>query len=116
MAKFAPDGNYQLRLNADELPPADAFCSLAGYTAADLNLIPNPANRYSVGDHTPDLTMDQDGGLTLHLQPESPGNRTRSQLAANLTSPPWFLILRLYWPRSSVIVGTWKCPPITRVT
>ena len=86
------------------------------YTAADLNLIPNPANRYSVGDHDPDLTMDQDGGLTLHLQPESPGSGQEANWLPTSRAHPWFLILRLYRPQSSVIDGTWRCPAITRVT
>lgn len=49
-ARFKPDGGYQLRVNADGLPSLNAFWFLAGYTAADPHLIPNPANRYSVGD------------------------------------------------------------------
>ena len=49
-ARFEPDGVYQLRVNADGLPSLNAFWFLAAYTAADPHLIPNPANRYSVGD------------------------------------------------------------------
>ena len=49
-ARFEPDGGYQLRVNADGLPSLNAFWFLAAYTAADPHLIPNPANRYSVGD------------------------------------------------------------------
>ena len=49
-ATFEPDGGYQLRVNADGLPSLNAFWFLAAYTAADLHLIPNLANRYSVGD------------------------------------------------------------------
>jgi len=113
--KFAPDGSYQLRFNAGELPPVDAFWSLAAYTAADLNLIPNPANRYSVGDHDPDLTRDQDGGLTLHLQPESPATGHEANWLPTSGSHPWFLILRLYRPQPRVIEGAWRSPAITRV-
>ena len=78
-AKLSPQGRYQLRFAAGELPPVDSFWSLAAYTEQDMNLIPNPANRYSVGDRTPGLARDPDGGLTIYLQPGSPGrngNRT----------------------------------------
>jgi hypothetical protein len=51
---------------------------LAAYTADDLNLIPNPADRYAVGDHTEHLTRDDDGGLTLYLQ-ESRGLDSRPE-------------------------------------
>jgi hypothetical protein len=81
----------------------DALWSLAAYTAADLNLIPNPANRYSVGDHDPDLTTDEDGGLTLYLQPESPAPGQEANWLPTSGAHPWFLILRLYRPQSSVV-------------
>jgi hypothetical protein len=38
-----------------------------------MNLVANPADRYSIGDRTAGLKIDPDGGLTLHLQAESPG-------------------------------------------
>ena len=77
----------------------DAFWSLAAYTAADLNLIPNPANRYSVGDRTPGLRRDPDGGLTIHLQPESPGADQEANWLPTSPSDDWFVILRLYRPQ-----------------
>ena len=87
-APFAPQGRYQLHFHADELPPVEAFWSLAAYTSEDLNLIPNPADRYSVGDHAAHLTRDDDGGLTLYLQPEAPGGCRGRELAADLGTAP----------------------------
>ena len=78
-AKLSPKGRYQLRFGADNLPPVDSFWSLAAYTEQDMNLIANPAHRYSVGDRTPGLKQDPDGGLTIYLQPAHPardGSRT----------------------------------------
>ena len=72
-AKLSPQGRYELRFGAGELPPVDSFWSLAAYTEQDMNLIRNPAHRYSVGDRTPGLVRDPDGGLTIYLQPGSPG-------------------------------------------
>ncbi|HET9648947.1 MAG TPA: DUF1254 domain-containing protein [Microlunatus sp.] len=115
-AKLSPEGRYQLSFVAGELPPVDAFWSLAAYTAEDLNLIPNPVNRYAVGDHTPGLTRDADGGVTLYLQPDSPGNDQSSNWLPTSAEHPWFLIFRMYRPRQSVIDGTWRCPGLKRIT
>ena len=71
----------------DDLPPVDSFWSLAAYTDTDMNLIPNPPDRYSVGDRTAGLKQDPDGGLTIHLQPGSPGEDAGAELAAHLRRP-----------------------------
>jgi hypothetical protein len=114
-APFAPQGRYDLHFNVDELPPVEAFWSLAAYTAADLNLIPNPAERYSVGHHAEDLTRDDDGGLTLYLQPEAPGGAADANWLPTSGTQPWFLILRMYRPGRAVLDGDWRCPAVSRV-
>lgn len=114
-APFAPHGRYRLHFDADELPPVDAFWSLAAYTAADLNLIPNSADRYSVGDHASNLTRDADGTLTLYLQPEAPGDAANGNWLPTSGTHPWFLILRMYRPRPSVLDGSWRCPAVSQV-
>jgi hypothetical protein len=112
---LAPDGRYQLRFSAAELPPVDAFWSVSAYTAADMNLIANSAGRYSVGDRTPGLSRDSDGGIALHLQPEPPGKGADANWMQTSGDSPWFVILRLYRPQGAVLDGSWRCPPITRV-
>lgn len=114
-APFAPQGRYALHFGVDELPPVEAFWSLAAYTSADLNLIPNPADRYSVGDHTEHLTLDADGGLTLYLQPETPGDAAEGNWLPTSGTQGWFLILRMYRPGPTVLDGAWRCPAVTRV-
>jgi hypothetical protein len=71
-AKLSPRGRYELRFGAGDLPPVDSFWSLAAYTEQDMNLIPNPAHRYSVGDRTPGLAQDPDGGLTIPSAARTP--------------------------------------------
>jgi hypothetical protein len=93
----------------------DAFWSLSAYTAPDMNLIPNSAHRYSVGNRTPGLSRDGDGGLTIHLQPESPGTGREPNWLPTSPDQPWFVILRLYRPQHSVAEAKWECPGITRV-
>jgi hypothetical protein len=113
--KFAPDGRYELHFSADNLPPVDAFWSMAAYTAADLNLIPNSANCYSIGDRTAGLRRDADGGLTLYLQPESPGQGKEANWLPTSPEQAWFLILRMYRPQPAVLEATWRCPGVSRL-
>jgi len=110
-APLAPGRRYELRFPAAELPPVEAFWSLTAYTS-DMNLIPNPADRYSVGDRSPGLRRDPDGGLTLHLQPASPGENREPNWLPTSPDQPWFVILRLYRPHHEVVRGEWRCPGI----
>jgi hypothetical protein len=101
------DGRYQLRFAADDMPPVDSFWSLTMY-AADMNLVPNPVDRYAVGDRTPGLVREPDGALSITIQAEAPeGDANWLPCPAEGT---WFVILRLYRPRPRVLEATWRCP------
>ncbi|MGY5036355.1 DUF1254 domain-containing protein [Streptomyces sp. 900116325] len=107
-------GRYELRYEARTLPPVDAFWSLTVYDE-DRNLTPNPIDRYSIGDRTQGLVRDAGGGLTLYLQPDSPGLGRESNWLPTPQQGIWYVALRMYLPRSEVIDARWHCPPITRV-
>jgi hypothetical protein len=111
-AKLTP-GRYEIHFAAGQLPPVDAFWSLTAYDE-ERNLIANPIDRYSIGDRTPGLTPDPDGGLTLHLQPESPGREREGNWLPTTPQGSWFVAMRMYLPRREVIDAQWHCPPITR--
>ena len=114
--RLSPRGRYRLRFAAGELPPVDAFWSLTAYTEQDMSLIPNPAGRYSVGDRTPGLKREPDGGLTIYLQPGSPGSARAANWLPTSGEHPWFVILRMYRPRRSVVQAKWRCPGLAKVT
>lgn len=88
--------SYVLRFSPDELPPATAFWSITVYDSAGY-LATNEINRYSVGDRTPGIRRDADGGLTLLLQVARPAGDS----AANWLPIPrgsFSLTLRVYRP------------------
>ena len=109
--KFAGDRRYELHFEHDTLPPVDSFWSLTMYQA-DMNLVPNPANRYSIGDRTAGLQKDPDGGLTISIQAEPPRDERASNWLPYPSEGTWFVILRLYRPHPEVIDAKWACPPI----
>jgi hypothetical protein len=78
------------------------------------NLVPNPIDRYSLGDRSKGLARDSDGGLTFYLQHDSPGEEKESNW---LPAPegPFNLFMRLYQPHQDVIAAKWEAPPMQKV-
>ena len=111
---FKGDAGYQLHFDADGMPPVDSFWSLGMY-GPDLNLVANPIDRFSIGDRTHGLVIDEDGGLTIRLQAERPDADDEANWLPSPASDGWFVILRMYLPHPEVIEGAWACPAVTRV-
>ena len=112
--KLAGDRRYELSFKHHTLPPVDSFWSLTMYKE-DMNLVPNPADRYSIGERTAGLQRDPDGALTISIQAEAPGEGRAANWLPCPGQGTWFVILRLYRPRAEVIDATWECPPIRRL-
>lgn len=105
---------YILRLHPT--PPVDAFWSLTMYSVPDFYLVANPLGRYSIGDRTPGVVLDDDGALTITISHEQP---TGPKAAANwLPSPAGDFrpVLRMYEPHAAVLDQAYVLPPITRTT
>jgi Protein of unknown function (DUF1254)/Protein of unknown function (DUF1214) len=98
-----------LRFPAGGEPPVDAFWSLTAY-GPDLFLVPNPLDRHSVGDRTPGLRRDPDGGVTVWVSAEPPGEAGVNWLPA----PPerGALVLRCYEGAAGVRDATWFPPDL----
>lgn len=107
------DHGYVLHFDKDNLPPAKAFWSITAY-GMDLNLIDNPINRYSLGDRTPGLQYDADGGLTLYFQKDSPGAAKESNWLPT-GADRWGVAFRLYMPEQRAIDGEWQPPALKRI-
>lgn len=105
---------YTLHFAPGKLPPVNAFWSLTMYELPASLLVANPINRYLINSPMlPQLKRDADGGLTLLIQNESPGKDKESNW---LPAPegPFLMFMRLYWPKSEALDGTWKQPPLRR--
>lgn len=106
------DHNYVLHFDADQLPPVDAFWSVTMYNAEGFP-VPNPLDRYALGDRDP-VRYNDDGSLDLYIGQESPN----AELEPNwLPAPPGPLgvTMRLYGPRPEVLDGRWDPPLVQRI-
>jgi hypothetical protein len=102
---------YTVRFAPGQLPPVNAFWSLTMYELPSSLLVANPINRYLLNSPMlPQFEKDADGGLTLHIQNESPGKGRESNW---LPAPkgPFVMAMRLYWPKEEATQGKWVAPP-----
>ncbi len=112
----ASTGRYTLRFAPGELPPVNAFWSVTMYNLPESLLVANPQNRYLLNSTMlPQFARDADGGVTFYLQHESPG---KDKEANWLPAPkgPFWIVLRLYWPKEEATSGKWTAPPLKRAS
>ena len=105
---------YTLRFAPGELPDVDAFWSLTLYDPT-FNFTANPIDRHALGDRSPGLKRDADGGLTIHIQSTSPGRDLESNWLPSTGSGPFMLVLRTYIPGPAIAQQRWAPPPVTPV-
>ena len=111
----AAKNRYTMRFEPGQLPPVNAFWSLTMYELPASLLTANPLNRYLLNSPMlPQFKRDADGGLTLIIQNESPG---KDKDANWLPAPkgPFFMAMRLYWPKEEALNGKWTAPKIQRL-
>lgn len=104
---------YTIRFDKGAMPPANAFWSLTMYDAQSF-LVANPINRYNIAGWMP-LTYNPDGSLDVYIQHDSPGKMKQ----ANWLPAPagdFNVTLRIYWPKESMLDGSWKPPAIQNIS
>ena len=111
-AALTGEKSYTMTFPKGQLPPAKAFWSLTMYDLPQQLLVANPIDRYLINSAMlPDLVLDADGGLTIHLSATAPeGEAAKNWLPA--PKGPFMVVLRLYLPEPSVLDGTWKQPEV----
>ena len=107
--------DYILHFEPGKLPPVNAFWSLTMYERPASLLVANPLDRYLLNSTMmDDFVRDDDGGITLYIQHDSPG----ADKEANwLPAPegPFSATVRLYWPEEEALGGGWQLPPLEQV-
>jgi len=105
------ENRYVLHFDKGEIPPVKGFWSLTLYNAA-FYFSPNPLNRYTLSTRNA-LKYNPDGSLDLYIQNQSPGKLKETNW---LPAPagPFILMLRLYWPDSRVLEGSWQPPAVKK--
>nr|WP_314445693.1 DUF1214 domain-containing protein [uncultured Sphingomonas sp.] len=104
---------YELRFTRAQLPPVRFFWSATMYHAQGL-MVENAIGRYAIGDRTPGLIREPDGGIRILLQNDAP---TGPMVANWLPAPAgeFMLMLRLYGPLPEARTGAWTPPAIVRI-
>ncbi|SEF29587.1 DUF1254 domain-containing protein [Variovorax sp. NFACC27] len=112
--KLNGSGRYTLRFAPGALPPVEAFWSLTMYDSRDYMLVDNPIDRYAIGDRTPALRHDADGGLTLHIQHARPEDEAARANWLPAPAGDFYLCLRAYVPREEMLDGRYALPALVR--
>jgi hypothetical protein len=103
---------YVLHFAAGQLPPNTAFWSLTMGDAGN-RFVPNPIGRYNIGDRT-GLVPNADGSVDIYIRHGAPAGHEANWLPAPVGN--FILWLRIYLPGQAVLDGTYKVPPIVRVS
>ncbi|WP_431064901.1 DUF1254 domain-containing protein [Methylotuvimicrobium sp.] len=107
--------NYILRFEPGQYPPVHAFWSVTMYNLPESLMVANPIDRYLINSPMlPALKKDADGGLTIYIQKDSPGTEKEANWLPAPDGPFW-IPMRIYWPKPEALDGTWKAPSLTKL-
>ena len=102
---------YLLHFPVGQLPPNDAFWSLAMTDVVGF-MVPNPIDRYSVGGRS-GLLPNADGSIDIYIQRTAPAGNESNWLPA--PAGKFKLMLRAYLPGRAVLDGEYHVPPVMKV-
>ena len=103
---------YTIHFDKHSFPPVEAFWSITLYDQEGYQ-VANELNRFAVSSWMP-FRYNPDGSLDLYFQNESPGKDKESNW---LPAPkaPFNLTMRLYAPKTAILVGKWNPPPVVKI-
>lgn len=102
---------YVLHFSPEEMPPVDAFWSLTAYDRQGYH-VANEIDRFAIGDRD-DLVFAPDGSLEILLAHERPVEEWMNNWLP-VPAEEFVVTLRLYLPRDSALLQTWRPPPARR--
>jgi hypothetical protein len=101
--------DYVIRMNKDELPPANAFWSFTLYDTENGFFLPNDRKKYNVSENT-GMKLNEEGGIEIYISEEQPeGVPDENWLPLNRGDYDIDVVLRLYEPDLKKY-KTWKAP------
>jgi hypothetical protein len=103
--------NYIMHFPAGQLPPNNAFWSLTMGDAKN-RYVPNPVNRYSVGDRS-GLMPNADGSVDIYIQNTAPAGHESNWLPAPTGN--FILWFRVYVPGAAILNREYKVPPAVKI-
>ncbi len=104
---------YTVTFAKDQTPPVNGFWSLTLYNEHHF-FSPNELKRYSVGTKNKALRYNDDGSLTIYVQPTSPGKDKEANWLPSPVDGDFSLYVRAYWPKAEIVEGTWTPPAVER--
>ena len=112
-ARLTGANRYAVTFAPGRTPPVNGFWSLTVYNKEHL-FEPNKLNRFSLGTKSKSMKQNPDGSLTLYFQHETPG----ADKEANWVPTPvdeFALYIRAYWPKQTILDGSWVPPAAQKV-
>lgn len=110
--------NWKLTFTGADLPPVDSFWSLSLYWRTPDGqsfFAKNPIKRVAIGDRTPGLKRDSDGGFTIWLTRTDPGGDASRNWLPTTATDRFFLTMRAYFPRQDMLDGSYRLPQVTQI-
>ena len=105
--------HYVIHFDKGQTPPAKATWSISMYDP-DGFYVPNKLDRYHLAEWMP-LKYNADGSLDIYIQSESPGADKESNWLPAPASGTFNLVTRIFWPKESVLEGSWRMPGVKKV-
>lgn len=106
--------DYVMKMNKDQLPPANAFWSLTLYDKANGFFIPNDQKKYSVGENA-GMKLNADGGIEIYVSAEKPeGVPSENWLPIHRNDEGIDMLLRGYDPELTKL-ETWETPKAVKL-
>ena len=105
------NSRYVMQFAPGQAPTANGFWSLTMYDA-EYFFVENPLGRYTLNARD-QFRFNSDGSLDLYIQKFPPG-ADREPNWLPMPDGKFVLMLRAYWPKESMLNGSWKIPPLKR--